>query len=134
MPAHDVNWTRTAARIVPALALGLGLAGCGGGGADSQHALVMGGDEERGAVAIRSYGCGACHTIPGISGARGMVGPPLTSWSRRVYIAGKLPNSPDNLIRWVMDAHSVEPGTAMPDLGVTEQQARDIAAYLYTLR
>lgn len=80
------------------------------------------------------FGCGGCHTIPGVDGASGMVGPPLASWSRRSYIAGNLPNTPENLIRWVMDPHVVEPGTAMPDVGLEEQQARDVAAYLYTLQ
>jgi cytochrome c1 len=62
-----------------------------------------------------------------------MVGPPLNDWSERGYIAGELPNNAENLIRWIMDPQGVEPGTDMPNLGVTEEQARDIAAYLFTL-
>lgn len=115
------------------LALALVVAACQGGRAEANRVIVMGGDEERGAAVIQAFGCGACHTIPGVDGASGTVGPPLTGWSRRSYIAGSLPNAPDNLIRWVMDPHAIEPGTAMPRLGVSEQQARDVAAYLYTL-
>lgn len=95
---------------------------------------VPGGDIERGAGLIKEFGCGACHTIPGVDGASATVGPPLISWSRRSYIAGNLANTPENLVRWVTDPRGVEPGTAMPDLGVDEQEARDVAAYLYTLQ
>ncbi len=72
--------------------------------------------------------------IPGVNGARGKVGPPLTDWSERVYIAGQVPNSTDFLVRWLEMPQAIEPGTAMPNLRVTEGDARDIAAYLYTLR
>lgn len=110
------------------------LGACQGGRAEADDVVVLGGDAARGERVIEAVGCGECHVIPGIGDANGMVGPPLTNWARRSYIAGKLPNAPDNLIRWVMDPHAVEPGTAMPELGVTEQQARDVAAYLYTLK
>jgi cytochrome c2 len=93
-----------------------------------------GGDAARGKVAIETYGCGACHSIPGIAGARGQVGPPLDHWSRRVYIAGEVPNTEDFLIRWIEVPEAIEPKTAMPMLGVTEGSARDIAAYLYSIR
>lgn len=83
---------------------------------------------------IVAKGCGSCHTIPGIYTARGLVGPPLMFFSRRTMIAGELPNTPDNLVRWIRDPKLVEPGTAMPDLGLTDREARDVAAYLYTLR
>lgn len=91
------------------------------------------GDAEVGQEVIEDYGCAACHTIPGIPRADTMVGPPLTDWSERHYIAGQLPNLPSNLVTWIVDPQSVEPETAMPDLGVSEAEARDIAAYLYTL-
>jgi cytochrome c len=94
---------------------------------------VPGGDPLRGSVAIERFGCGSCHVIPGIRGADGTVGPPLTDFAHRGYIAGELPNNGDNLIRWIMDPRGVEPGTAMPDLGIGEADARDIAAYLFTL-
>lgn len=94
---------------------------------------VPGGSPSRGAMALEQFGCGSCHTIPGIRGADGLVGPPLIEWSQRGFIAGELPNNAANLIRWIMDPKSVEPGTAMPNLGVSEQQATDMAAYLFTL-
>jgi cytochrome c len=95
---------------------------------------LTGGEPDRGRVAIRSYGCGACHTVPGVRGATGLVGPPLTNIADRMYLAGQLPNTPDNMKRWIQTPQTVEVGTAMPDLGVNERDARDIAAYLYTLR
>lgn len=91
-------------------------------------------DAARGKAWIQSYGCGACHMIPGIAEAHGAVGPPLDHWSRRVYIAGEVPNTTDYLIRWIEMPQAIEPETAMPNLRVTEGQARDIAAYLFTLR
>lgn len=95
---------------------------------------VAGGDAGRGPRLIEALGCAACHTIPGVPGARGNVGPPLTHFGERVYIAGMLRNTPPNLVRWIRDPQSVVPGNAMPNMGVTEADARDIAAYLYTLR
>ncbi|HEX2060332.1 MAG TPA: c-type cytochrome [Thermoanaerobaculia bacterium] len=95
---------------------------------------LTGGDPDRGKIAIRSYGCGACHTVPGVKAATGLVGPPLTNIGSRVYLAGQLPNTPDNMKRWIREPQSIANGTAMPDMNVTEQDARDIAAYLYTLR
>ena len=92
------------------------------------------GDPGRGRVAIRQYGCGSCHTIDGIPGARGLVGPPLTGIGSRLYIAGVLPNVPENLVRWVQHPREVDEKTLMPDLGVTGRAATDIAAYLYSLR
>jgi cytochrome c len=91
------------------------------------------GHPDRGAELIARYGCGSCHTIPGVDRANGLVGPPLTRFGARSYIAGELPNNADNLQRWIFDPQSVEPGTAMPDLGVDAIDAQDIAAYLYTL-
>jgi cytochrome c len=100
-----------------------------------QPAAVPGGDAEHGRQAIqRRYGCGACHVIPGVPGAVGKVGPPLLWWADRSMIAGRIPNTPENLVRWIQDPQAIEPGTAMPALGVTEADARDIAAYLFTLR
>jgi cytochrome c len=101
---------------------------------DGEEVSVPGGDPDRGAELIDSSGCGSCHAIPGIEGADAVVGPPLTDMGRREYIAGNLANRPENMIRWLVDPQSVEPGTAMPDLGLTRTQARHIAAYLYTLR
>jgi cytochrome c2 len=97
------------------------------------HLRVAGGDPERGRAALARYGCGSCHAIPGIPGAEGAVGPPLTDFALRGYIAGVVPNWPGYLVRWVMDPPAIAPQTAMPNVGVDEQEARDIAAYLYTL-
>lgn len=130
--------TRVCARLRhgPVLAAIIVLAA--GAGCERSRALevgvyVAGGDAARGERTIEAYGCGACHTIPGVARASGRVGPPLTGWARRGLIAGSLPNAPDNLIRWIMDPSVIKIGTAMPDLGVTLQQARDMASYLYTL-
>ncbi|MBV8755208.1 MAG: c-type cytochrome [Hyphomicrobiales bacterium] len=93
-----------------------------------------GGNPSHGASLIRQYGCGECHIVPGIAGAEGLVGPPLNKLARRVYIAGVMRNSPDNLMAWLQDPQAVVPGNAMPRMGLNRDQARDITAYLYTLR
>jgi cytochrome c len=95
---------------------------------------VVGADAARGPSLIVAFGCAACHTVPGVEAARGNVGPPLTRFGDRTYIAGMLRNTPANLVRWIRDPQGVVPGNAMPNMGVTEAEARDIAAYLYTLR
>jgi cytochrome c2 len=94
---------------------------------------LTGGEPGRGPVLIRKYGCQTCHTIPRVPGADGMVGPPLDRLAGRTYLAGRLPNTPQNLMRWIRDPQGISPGTAMPQMGVTEQDGRDIAAFLYTL-
>ncbi|HET9100187.1 MAG TPA: c-type cytochrome [Acidobacteriaceae bacterium] len=108
--------------------------GCTGGQTLPTYTVSVGGNAMHGRRVIESKGCGSCHTIPGIHNANGVVGPPLMFFSRRTMIAGELPNSPENLVRWLKNPPSVEPGTDMPDLGLTDQQANDVAAYLYTLR
>lgn len=110
------------------------LAGCTGGKTLQPYTVAIAGNPDHGRDLIGTFGCGACHTIPGVQGARGSVGPPLMFFSRRTMIAGELPNSPDNLVRWIENPRAIEPGTAMPDLGLSDQQAHDVAAYLYTLR
>jgi cytochrome c len=85
----------------------------------------------QGSQLITQYGCGACHSIPGIVGADAMAAPPLDHFYQRTYIAGRLTNTLDNLINWIQNPQEIEPGTAMPDLGVSETEARDMAAYLY---
>ena len=97
------------------------------------HALT-GGDPARGRAAIASRPCGGCHTIPGIAGATGKVGPSLAGFSGRLYIGGRANNTPDNLIQWIQDPHQIDPQNVMPPMGVGEKEARDIAAYLYTLK
>ncbi len=76
------------------------------------------------------YGCRTCHVIPGVPGAVGKVGPSLASLAQRSYLAGTLPNTPENLVRWVMHPQHFQPGTAMPEMGVSEQDARRIGEYL----
>lgn len=108
-------------------------AGCGGGDLAKPPPAVPDGNPQHGAVALGEYGCGACHTIPGVTGADATVGPPLTRWSQRAYIAGAMPNTADNLVDWITDPQAIEPGTAMPDVGVPPSVARDMAAYLFKL-
>ena len=97
-------------------------------------ATLTGGNPRVGKSAVEQIGCGGCHTIHGVRGAEGKVGPPLDGIASRMYIAGVLPNTPDNMARWIVDPKAVDSLTAMPKLGVTPAQARDIAAFLYTLR
>jgi cytochrome c len=100
---------------------------------EARVTALTGGDPKRGERAIAVYGCGTCHEVPGVRTARGTVGPPLTRYGARTYVAGALRNTPENLVHFIRDPQAVEPGTAMPDVGVSEQDGRDIAAYLYTL-
>jgi cytochrome c2 len=94
---------------------------------------LRGGDPDRGERVIIARGCGACHEIPGIRGARGDVAAPLAQFARRAFIDGRLPNAPETLVLWLVDPPATDPATAMPSLGLSEQEARDAAAYLYTL-
>jgi cytochrome c len=125
-------------RLLPCVAMAaLILSGCSRLDSEQVHAaytLTGGGDARNGRETIRRYGCSTCHTISGVDGARGLVGPPLDGIGDREYLAGELPNTPQNLMRWIQHPHAVEPHTAMPEMNVTEQDSRDIAAYLYTLR
>jgi cytochrome c len=88
---------------------------------------------DRGALAIKRYGCGSCHTIPGIIGAHGLVGPSLAGIRARVYVAGSLDNNASNLQRWIEDPHAINVNSAMPKLRVTPEDAADITQYLYSL-
>lgn len=106
----------------------------GGGGTAVRASHPAVGDPARGRDLIIRVGCGACHRIPGVLEADGNVGPPLDQLGRRQYIAGVLHNTPDNLALWIRFPQSVMPGNAMPQLGVTKDDARDIVAYLETLR
>jgi cytochrome c2 len=120
---------RTPPVLLATLALTLSLSACGAG--DHAGSVVPGGDANRAPELIDAYGCGSCHTIAGIDNATAKVGPRLDDLADRVYIAGHLPNTPETLIRWIMNPQAVEPGTVMPDMGVSRADARDIAAYLY---
>jgi cytochrome c len=123
------------------LLVGVGLALAAGGIARSverREAVrtaqeLTGGNVENGRKALHAYGCVACHTIPGIRLARGKVGPKLEGLRERVYIAGVLPNTPENLIWWIQHPQSVDPKTAMPETGIGPVDARHVAAYLYSI-
>ncbi|MFL6844042.1 MAG: c-type cytochrome [Allosphingosinicella sp.] len=93
---------------------------------------LTGGNSNRGKHLFVQYGCGGCHAVKGVPGAAGLVGPPLDGVAVRSIIGGRLDNNPDNLERWIVDPQAVSPGTAMPRLGVTPGDSRDIAAFLYT--
>jgi cytochrome c1 len=95
---------------------------------------ITGGDPAAGRIAIERRGCASCHTIPGVPGADANVGPPLDRVGSRVYLAGVQLNPPENLARWLKDPPAVDPKTAMPNVGATDDEVRDISAYLYTLR
>lgn len=108
----------------------LALAGCG----DPRMLAVPGvgiGYAAAGHQAFHQHGCTSCHVIPGVVGADTHVGPPLTDIARRKYLAGVLPNTPANLVRWLREPQALAPGSAMPDLGVGRQAALDMATYLY---
>ncbi|HVX75537.1 MAG TPA: cytochrome c oxidase assembly protein [Bradyrhizobium sp.] len=92
------------------------------------------GDAHRGALLVKQYGCGGCHSIPGISEADGNVGPPLMHIGTRSYLAGVLNNSPENMSRWIQDPQKVLPGNAMPTMNISQSDARDITAFLHTLK
>lgn len=120
------------ARVCAALLLMQLLCGC----PDAPEEVarrITGGEPARGEQALERYGCGSCHHIPGVRGARGTVGPALDGFGLRSYVAGRLPNRPEQLVRWIRDPQGVEPGTAMPNLSVSAADARDMAAYLYSL-
>jgi cytochrome c1 len=122
---------RRAAAAVLAL---LACAACTQARVDERQAMQLthGGRAELGPRWAEQYGCGGCHLIPGVPGARGRVGPPLDNVAVRLFVGGGQ-NHPDDLVAWIQDPQRVDSATAMPKTGVTERQARDIAAYLYTL-
>jgi mono/diheme cytochrome c family protein len=122
-------------RILPALLASLALVACQDGQAPlfspgAADGLLGGADADRGRRLIAERGCTACHTVPGVSGPASRVGPPLGDMARQAYIAGLLPNTPQNMVRWLMDPPAINPRTAMPDTGLREADAEAIAAYL----
>jgi cytochrome c1 len=125
---------RAVTSVTALIVVTVGLAvGCGDTGRMERSNVVSFGDAQRGRDALADYGCGACHTIPGVRGADALVGPPLNHFGERAFVAGRLANTPDNLVRWIMDPTGVDPATAMPDLEVTEEDAQDMVAYLESL-
>lgn len=132
--AHHGRWALGLRSGIVVVALGVvGASGCHTG-LRAPARVVPGASADLGRKAIRHYGCGSCHEIPGVRGAHGLVGPPLIKWNRRGYIAGELANTPNNLVTWIQNPKAVEPGTDMPNLHVTPDDARNIAAYLYTIK
>jgi cytochrome c len=115
------------------LTLAVALAGCGPP-APQASAWGLSDDARRGLQLLTQYQCGSCHAIPNVAAARGHVGPPLGGFGRRSYIAGHVPNSVDALTRWIVDPASLAPGTAMPNMGVPVEDARDMATFLHALR
>lgn len=132
------NWPMRAARLahLAVLLIVVALAAlslrCGDdrGGETFIAIPVSGGDADRGAEAMQRYACGTCHTIPGVDDAGGVVAPPLDRFGRRAFIGGHAPNTAQNLVRWLLNPQDISPGTDMPALGLTEEDARNIAAYL----
>lgn len=122
--------------LVLAVALGVAAASTYERSRAEREANAATGGEGLRAIAVMTHnGCAGCHTIPGVPGAQGTVGPKLDgSLSKRRYIAGTIPNSPENMVRWLQVAREINEKTAMPSTGITDQEARDVAAYLYALR
>lgn len=110
-----------------------GLAACSDTQDQSARLAIAGGEPEQGHALIQAYGCGTCHTIENVRGARGKVGPRLEEYAQQHLLAGFLPNTPQNLIAWLMDPVALKPTTGMPAQGLTEAEARHIASYLYSL-
>ena len=137
------SWVRFCRSCSHGAVLCCGLSGCTDIGAslsgaspavDAPVRHISGGDPQRGRDVISAVGCGVCHAIPGVQNAHGIVGPPLDGFSRRQLIGGVAPNQPGILVRWIKDAPSVAPQTGMPRMPLSDQQAKHVAAYLYTLR
>ena len=122
------RFARTTASILLA---GLGVANCDAGTTGTARA---GADADRGQRLLMQYQCGSCHTIPGVAAARGVRGPSLEAFGKRSYIAGRIPNRADALARWISAPQSLVPDTAMPNMGVSNADARDMAAYLGRLQ
>lgn len=128
-----VAFVRTLPKLSPRdyreIMAGQGQPPCSGGAPVTSAA-----DAARGRAALNQNGCNACHQIPGVTGPKVHVGPPLTGMGSRQLIAGAVPNTPEQMARWVRDPHAIDPETAMPPLGVSERDAHNIAAYLATLK
>jgi len=138
-----------ALKLPAALLFGFGLVGLGFAGgaasltvqrwqsqqrAETAARELTGGDPRRGKAAFVSHGCGACHAIRNMQPAQGQVAPALDRVAVRAFLAGSLPNDPQHMTAWVRRPQALQPGAGMPDMGLTEAEARDVAAYLYTLR
>ncbi len=141
-PAHRAQRSRPAAGVWPACATlawsalaGTGLTGCDEPQRpDAPYTEVADGSPLRGKQLMAQYQCASCHVIPGVPGHHGGMGPTLASFGRRSYIAGNAPNTPATLQHWLLDPQAVVPGTPMPAMGMSADDARDMAAYLLSLR
>ena len=140
--AADARWGRgwgiPILGLIGAAVLGGGIASYTSYQARQQQRLVVQeltrGEPDRAPPLLIRYGCAGCHTIPGVPGAIGQVGPALAGFATRVYIGGTAANRPNRLIEWLVDPPRLEPNSAMPATGISNAEARDVAAYLYTLR
>ena len=102
--------------------------------AQQAAADLPGGNAKAGRALMRQFGCAGCHTVSGVPGAIGRVGPQLDKVADQVYIAGGVANTPENLVRWIVDPKALNPRSAMPRTGISVAQARDVAAYLHSLK
>lgn len=136
LPAHAQRpWVQAAQRIGCMVALGLICVLAAGCDANVPASDVKpSADVQRGQRLLTQYQCGSCHAIPGIAAARGTLGPNLEAFGKRSYIAGRIPNRPDALVRWIVSPAALVPDTAMPSMGVSVHEARDMAAYLGALQ
>ena len=119
--------------MCPLALLVLAMLGCAPGDDGPAFGQAPPAQRERGRLLLAQYQCGSCHTIPDVQAARGRIGPTLAAFGRRSYIAGQVPNGPDALVRWIVAPAAVVPGTTMPAMGVSPDDARDMAAYLLAL-
>lgn len=129
-----LSWWGRLLTLAALLACAWLIASCGDARRTSR--TVAGADLRAGREAVASYGCTSCHAVPGVRGVGGVesgVGPPLEGYAARRYIAGTVANTDENLIRWIQDPQTIRPGSAMPTIGVSESDARNIAGYLYSL-
>lgn len=113
------------------LLLALGLCACG---ENPPPRKSPAGDVEQGKVIVGREACGSCHAIPGLQQSDGLAGPPLTHFASRSVIAGVLPNTGPALIAWLKSPQRYVPGNAMPDMGLSDREAADVAAFLETLK
>jgi cytochrome c len=120
-------------RVALVAALVLAGAACGPNRIEAARALT-GGEPERGRELVRRYSCGSCHVIPGVSEDIGKLGPTLDGVAGRARLGGQVPNTPENMKSWIRDPHAMKRGSGMPKLGVSSDDARDLAAFMYTLR
>lgn len=124
---------RAAGSALPLLLLSLLMLLCACHPAAPAPPANEGGNARQGKLLLAQYQCGSCHLIPDVEAARGNAGPSLERFALRSYIAGRWPNRHEVLVHWLADPQAMAPGSLMPDMGVSHDDARHMAAYLYTL-